>query len=100
AFIGTSIDEEEILNGVVRDEEIHAAIIINIRRYNAETLPERLFDIRALAHQRELAAAVVVVEEARRWLEHPRNTVVFPSEFVVSASEPLLGPVIHETAQE
>ena len=80
-----AIHEQEVLDGVVRDEEIHQPVVVDVGRDDAERLPERALDVGAAADLGERAVAVVVVEQARRRLEDARDAVEALAELVVAA---------------
>ena len=47
-----AIHEEEILHGIVGDEEVHQAVVIDVGGHHAEAFAERLGDIRSVARRR------------------------------------------------
>src|SRR6266545_1734455 len=70
-----AIRKEEVLHGVVGHEQIHLPVAIDVRRDDAETLAEGATDVGTGTHFREGAVSVVVIEQARCRLEHPRDAV-------------------------
>ena len=58
-----AVHEQEVLHGVVGDEQIHQAVVVDVGGDDAERLAERVLDVGALADLGERAVAVVVVEQ-------------------------------------
>ena len=63
-----AIHEQEILHRVVGDEQIHQAVIIDVRRHHAQPLAHGALDIGAARDIGEGSIAVVVKQEAVRWV--------------------------------
>ena len=95
-----TIHEQKVLHGVVCDKQIHPAIVIDVGRYHAQTLAERLGDIGALADLGEGAISIVVVEEVCGRTEDTGNAVVLLADFVVATLELVLARVVDEAADE
>jgi hypothetical protein len=98
--VSATIDEQEVLDGVVRDEEVHQAVVVDVGRHDAERLAERLLDVGAAADLRERAVAVVVEEQGGGGLEHSRDAVVPLAQLVVAAEDVLAEAELDEAADE
>src|SRR5256885_12061507 len=61
-----AVSKEKILDCVVRNEKIHPAVIVDIRRDNSPRLTENFTNARLRRHIRECAITVVVEEQAAR----------------------------------
>ena len=96
------VHEQEVLRGVVGDEQIDEPVVVDVGGDNAEGLAERSLDLRAPPGRRKGPVAVVVEQEARRRLEEMRNAVVVveAAVFPVGAQETLVQPVLDEAADE
>src|ERR1044071_7796594 len=55
-----SIDEKEILHGIVGYEQIRTAVIINIGCHDSQTFSHRLGDVRTLTDFSESTVAIIV----------------------------------------
>jgi len=97
---GAAVDEKKILDGVVGDEEVHVAVVVDVRGDHAEALAKGFGDGRALAHFGEGAVAIVVVEEAGGGLEDSRHAVIVVADLVAAAFELFDAGVVDEAADE
>ena len=99
-FALAAVREQEVLHRVVRDEEVHQPVVVDIGSDDAEGLAEGALDVGAAARQREGAVAVVVIERAGRRLEDARNAVEALSELVVAAEDVVLQRELDEAAEK
>ena len=65
-----AVREEEVLDGVVRHEEVQPAVVVHVGRHHTQRLAEGARDVGPLRDLGERAVAVVVEEQARGGLEH------------------------------
>src|SRR5207253_2684190 len=59
-----AIEEQEIRLSVIRDEEIHPAIVVDIGGHHTQRFAQRPADFAIAAHFRESAVAVISIKEA------------------------------------
>ena len=95
-----AIDEQEVLDRIVRHEQVHQAVVVDVGADHAERFAERPLDIGSLPGFRERPVTIVVEEQTRRRLEQPRNAVVAPTELVVAAETIGRQREIDEAAQK
>src|SRR5262249_34952589 len=100
ARTGAAVHEQEILDGVVGDEQVQAAVVIDVRGHHTQAFTQRFFDVSAPAGLGERAIAVVVKQKARGGLEDARDTVVLSPQLVVATGEMFGGAVIDKAAYE
>lgn len=79
-----AIHEQEVLDGIVGDEEVHIAVVVYVSGYNAESLAEAGLNVSAVAHQLEAAIAIVVEEHAAGGFEDSGDAIVFAAHGVVA----------------
>ena len=95
-----TVREQEVLDGVVGDEQIHQTVVVDVGGDYAKRLAQRPSDVGAGAHVGEGAIAVVPVQHARRRLEDARDAVEALTELVVAAEDVAGERKLHEAAQE
>ncbi len=81
-----AIHVEKVLHGIVRNEEIHPAIIIDIGGHDAKTFAFALADDGFAADFGERAIAIVVIKKAHRGRENFWYAVVIFSQRIVAAA--------------
>src|SRR5205814_5784582 len=70
------IHKQEIGYGVIGDEEIHAAIVVDVRGNDAPGFAEMLRYSGLLTHVGESSVAIVVEQPTRHRFEDSRNAIV------------------------
>src|SRR5262245_27760023 len=95
-----AVDEQEILHGVVRDEEIHQTVIVDVGGHDAEALADRALNVGTGRHVGEGAVAVVAVQEVRRPLENAGDAVEAFPKLVVAAEHFARRRILDEAAEE
>src|SRR2546429_5703922 len=81
----TLVDEEKIGDRVVRDEKVHPAVVVDVRRNDTPRFSQRLGDAGFLADVAEGAVPVVVEEPARGGRINARNGIKAHSRFFLTA---------------
>jgi len=79
------VDEEKIGDRVVRDEKVHPAVVVDVRRNDTPRFSQRLGDAGFLADVGEGAVRVVVEEPARGGRIDARNAIEALSGFLITA---------------
>src|SRR5260370_38514038 len=93
-----AVYKQEVLHGVVGDEQVHQAIIVNVRRHYAKALAQGTLDIGAARDVAESSISVVVKQEAVGGFEDAGDAVIVPAQLVVPAGK--LAGVIHKAADK
>jgi hypothetical protein len=96
----TTIQKQEILFCVIGNEQIHPAIVVDIRGCNPNTFTQKVPDIRSPLNRSEGAISIVVVKETRCALEHARQAVVVEIRPIVVTKGAFRFPVINIAADE
>src|SRR5215467_139898 len=95
-----SIGEEKIRNRIVRDIQIHAAIVVQVGGNDAPSLGANLRDPRLFAHVCECSISVVVKEPTRHRVIDAGNAIVPFFGDQVTAEFQLFFAVIDKAAYE
>src|SRR6266851_9051345 len=86
-FAIAPINKQEILHRIIRDEQVHPAVVIHIRSDYTQSLSERSPYSGIFASLGKCAVSVVMEQKAARRAECARNAVVFSAELIISAGE-------------
>ena len=95
-----AVGEEEVLDGVVGDEQVDEAVVVDVGGHHAQRLAHGAGDVGAGGDVGEGAVAVVVEDRARRGPEHPRDAVEALAELVVAAEHVVLQVELDKRAEE
>src|SRR5579863_3185876 len=68
-FAASLIQIQEVANGIIRDKQVHQAIVVDVCRDSAKALPQILPNPGSIAYVGEGSFAVVLIETARPWFE-------------------------------
>ncbi len=66
-FTASLVQIQEVANGIIRDKQVHQAVVVDVRRDNAKGLPKILPNPRRDAHVGKSSVAVILIETARPW---------------------------------
>src|SRR6185437_638960 len=71
-----AVYKQKVGHGVISQEEVEVAVIIDVGGYGSPSFPRRFQQPRLTAHVGEVAASIVPVQVAGHWIEDLREAVV------------------------
>ena len=97
---GAAVQKQKILHRVVGDEQIHPAVVVDVRGDDPKALAGGACDIGSPLDPSEGSVSIVVVKEIGRAFEDARNTIIVHARPAVVAKEVVGFSVIDIAADE
>src|SRR5215204_3800907 len=94
------IYEKKVLERVVRDEEIHQAVVVYVSSNRSKRFAKPGGDARILTDVEKLSSSLIVEEKARSRFEHTRHAVIAATDAVIATEDRSGSAVLHKAGDK